>query len=205
MEIPNIMKVFLGLIAIVFMGVVFYFVKWKTPIDKKAAALQNLQSISAEMQEVENKKAEIPRLRDNLREKERELQTVIQQELTPESEKEFVPSYLADVEKLIEQQRARMADPDFVLTSINPEGDSKGSSVSSLSSYPVRTFQMNLTGRYATIIDFLRQLGALKLKRLVTVSKLSLSGSPDKDSYSKSPVLTVQLPVSVYLRKDGSN
>jgi len=52
----------------------------------------------------------------------------------------------------------------------------------------------------------LRQLGALKLKRLVTVSKLNLSRTAgiDKKDYAKSPILTITMPISVYLRKEGN-
>ena len=97
-----------------------------------------------------------------------------------------------------------MNDPDFIITAMTPESKTDSSSVNVLSSYPARSFQMSLTGRYTTVIDFLRQLGALKLKRLVTISKLSLTGAPDSKNYSKSPKLTITMPISVYLRKEGN-
>jgi Tfp pilus assembly protein PilO len=207
MEIPNFMKIFITLIIILFMGGIFYALQWRGPIDEKKQAEQQIETLNQELQTVLSQKEEIPKLQAQIREKEAELQATIQQELTPESETDFVPSYMADVEKLVEAQRIRMNDPDFIITAMTPESNSdNSSSVKVLSSYPARSFQMSLTGRYTTIIDFLRQLGALKLKRLVTVSKLNLSRTAgiDKKDYAKSPILTITMPISVYLRKEGN-
>lgn len=54
---------------------------------------------------------------------------------------------------------------------------------------------MQLTGRYGTIIDFLRQRGALKLKRVVTISRMSLSLSNDVEP-GQSPTLSVSMPMN---------
>lgn len=65
-----------------------------------------------------------------------------------------------------------------------------------------RTFDMTMKGRYNTLIYFLDQLGQLKLKRLVTISRIGLSpaaaGGP-----GISPVLSINLPIKAYLRKGG--
>jgi len=203
MEIPNIMKIFIGLIVIVFMVAIFWLTSWQN-YDKEIKAKEaDITNIKNEIVEINKQKEEIPKLEAEIANLERTLQATIQQELTPESETDFVPSYMADVEKLVEQQRIRMNDPDFIITAMTPEAKSDAS-VEALSAYPARSFQMSLTGRYTTVIDFLRQLGALKLKRLVTISRLSLSGSPDGTNYSRSPKLTITMPISVYLRKEGN-
>jgi Tfp pilus assembly protein PilO len=204
MEIPNFMKIFIGLIIIVFMVAIFWLTSWKTHADNIKKYDGELTQVNSEIEKVVAQKQKIPGLKTQISELERELQATIQQELTPESETDFVPSYMADVEKLVEQQRIRMNDPDFIITSMTPEKSDNSSSVNVLSSYPARSFQMTLTGRYTTVIDFLRQLGALKLKRLVTISKLTLTGSFDKDNYYRSPMLTITMPISVYLRKEGN-
>lgn len=205
MEIPNFMKIFIGLIIIVFMVAIFWATSWRTPIEAANNADKEIKEVNDKIADVNRQKAEIPQLEAEITKLNQELQATIQQELTPESETDFVPSYMADVEKLVEQQRIRMNDPDFIITAMTPEGKSDSqSSPSVLSSYPARSFQMSLTGRYTTVIDFLRQLGALKLKRLVTVSKLTLSGSPNSENYSQSPMLTITMPISVYLRKEGN-
>jgi Tfp pilus assembly protein PilO len=205
MEIPNVMKIFIGIIIIVFMVAIFWLTSWQK-IDKDIdAQVSQLNKINDDIKQAEKDKEEIKALEVKLANKKLELDANIQQKLTPESETDFVPSYMADVEKLVEQQRMRMNDPDFIITAMTPEtkSDSNSSVNNVLASYPARSFQMSLTGRYTTVIDFLKQLGALKLKRLVTVSKLTLSGSPDKDNYSKSPMLTITMPISVYLRKES--
>ena len=206
MEIPNIMKIFIGIIVIVFMVAIFWLTSWQKTTKDIDTQNEQIKTIDGQIQQAIKDKEEIKGLEDKLAKKKLELDANIQQKLTPESETDFVPSYMADVEKLVEQQRIRMNDPDFIITAMTPEtkSDSNSSVNNVLASYPARSFQMSLTGRYTTVIDFLKQLGALKLKRLVTVSKLTLSGSPDKDNYSKSPMLTITMPISVYLRKEGN-
>ncbi|CAN0431204.1 unnamed protein product [Phaeothamnion confervicola] len=55
-----------------------------------------------------------------------------------------------------------------------------------------------MTGKYSTLIDFLYQLGAMKLDRLVTINKISLS--PNKIEGNASPVLTIAMPVTAYMK-----
>jgi Tfp pilus assembly protein PilO len=55
-----------------------------------------------------------------------------------------------------------------------------------------------MTGKYSTVIDFLYQLGAMKLDRLVTINRLSLS--PSKSEGNASPVLTVSMPITAYMK-----
>ena len=200
------MKIFIGIIVIVFMVAIFWLTSWQKTTKDIDTLNEQIKTIEGLIQQAIKDKEEIKGLEDKLAKKKLELDANIQQKLTPESETDFVPSYMADVEKLVEQQRIRMNDPDFIITAMTPEtkSDSNSSVNNVLASYPARSFQMSLTGRYTTVIDFLKQLGALKLKRLVTVSKLTLSGSPDKDNYSKSPMLTITMPISVYLRKEGN-
>ena len=217
MEVPNFMKIFIGLIIIVFMVAIFWLTSWKTlqkDIDdigyldaKTNVATGKFKDIKEKLDKYNGDLTKKQELENEIAKLKRDIEVSIQQQLTSESEAEFVPSYMADVEKLVEHQRIRMNDPDFIITSMTPEkSGSNSSSVDVLASYPARSFQMQLTGRYTTIIDFLRQLGALKLKRLVTVSKLTLAGSPNngKDDYFKSPMLTITMPISVYLRKEGN-
>ena len=206
MEIPNIMKIFIGIIVIVFMVAIFWLTSWQKTTKDIDTQNEQIKTIDGQIQQAIKDKEEIKGLEDKLAKKKLELDANIQQKLTPESETDFVPSYMADVEKLVEQQRIRMNDPDFIITAMTPDtkSDSSSSVNNVLASYPARSFQMSLTGRYTTVIDFLKQLGALKLKRLVTISKLSLTGAPDSKNYSKSPKLTITMPISVYLRKEGN-
>ena len=73
-----------------------------------------------------------------------------------------------------------------------------------LKKFPTRTFQMTMRGRYATLIEFLYQLGDLRLERLVTINKIALTpDGSDKKSGGKSPVLTIQIPITAYMREGG--
>lgn len=202
------LKLFLGLIAILIMAVVFYFVDWKGKFEMLESVKTEITKQETELQKIKQEKEELPKIQDRNRQLQAELRAVIQEQLTPESESEFVPAYIADIERLVEQQRSRMGDPDFIVESLTPDAGSsanKENAPSALSDYPTRGFQMQLSGRYASVVDFLRQLGALKLKRLVTVSKISLTPKGSSKNYSESPVLNVTLPITVYLRKDGGN
>lgn len=207
MGLPAPMKVALAFFIILMIAGGFWLFDWKA----KDEAIQNLNTeIIAEKDKyagIQQKLAQRSVEEERYRKLQADLQAVIQEQLTPESESEFVPSYIADIERLVEQQRARMGDPSFIITSLTPESSAKkNDGIPVLAGYPTRGFQMQLTGRYSTVIDFLRQLGALKLKRLVTVSNIKLSGGvgQGKDvNYAESPALNVTLPITVYLRSGG--
>jgi len=70
-----------------------------------------------------------------------------------------------------------------------------------LKSFPTRVLNMSMRGKYATLIDFLYQLGALKLERLVTIDKIALS--PADKSTAGSPTLTITIPITAYMRQGG--
>ena len=202
MSLPAPMKLFIGAIIVVLMGVGFYLVQWKPTYEQITSNKLKVSDQEGEIANLNRQKEEYPKVLDENNKLKVELQNVIQSQLTPESESEFVPSYIADIEKLVEQQRARMGDPDFQVVSLTPENNVKSSGPQVLAGYPTRGFQMSLTGRYASVIDFLRQLSALKLKRLVTVSKINLAPTGSKENYYESPVLSITLPITVYLRED---
>ncbi len=71
-----------------------------------------------------------------------------------------------------------------------------------LQGFPTRVFAMEMTGRYQTLVEFLYQLGALELDRLVTINEISLKPSASEDG--SSPVLSITIPITAYLRQ-GSN
>jgi hypothetical protein len=58
---------------------------------------------------------------------------------------------------------------------------------------------MTMTAKYPTLVDFLYELGALELDRLVTINQISLSPGPSEGGGS--PVLTVTIPITAYLRQ----
>jgi Tfp pilus assembly protein PilO len=210
MTLPTPMKIVLAIFIIILIGLGFWLVDWQ----KKTAEIKQLESTytgkQAELDKAQAQVKALPQETQRKKDLERQLKEVISEQLTPETESEFVPSYIADVERLVDQEKVRMNDPDFQITSLTPgalttvggakkEGEAAGPSA--LAGYPTRTFQMQLTGRYPSVIDFLRQLGALKLKRLVTINRLTLS--PSGDITKGSPPLSVTMPITAYLRQGG--
>lgn len=204
---PQATKFIIGLILIAAIVGGFWLVNWKTQNENLKSLQTELQTKQVELDNANRQKETLASLKEDNAKLIAQLNSVIQEQLTAESESEFVPSYIADVERLVEQQRARMGDPDFIVESLDPgtEDSNKDNAPEALAGYPTRGFQMSLTGRYATVVDFLRQLGALKLKRLVTVSRINLTLKGTPEDYSKSPVLNVTLPITVYMRKESGN
>ena len=72
-----------------------------------------------------------------------------------------------------------------------------------LQGFPTRVFAMDMTGRYSTLIEFLYQLGALELDRLVTINEISLSPTGGNEDGGP-PTLKITIPITAYLRQ-GSN
>lgn len=70
-----------------------------------------------------------------------------------------------------------------------------------LQGFPTRVFDMNMTGRYSTLVKFLYQLGALELDRLVTINKISLAPDSKSKNLGGTPVLNVTIPITAYLRQ----
>lgn len=199
MCIPNPMKVVIALCVIVLTGFGFYCADWQ----KKMATTQMLAHTSAEKAdelEVYTKMAmELPAEKKRNEQLARELAGIIRTQLAPEKGADFVPAYMADIEKLVENVKMKMGDRNFLITVLNPGAASKEANDGYLSDCPRKSFQLQLSGRYGTVVDFLRQLGELKLRRLVTIDRLSLSPSAEVRS-GQSPTLSVAMPMTAYLR-----
>ncbi len=202
MTLPTPMKIVIALFVIVLIGLGFWLIDWQ----KKSAEIRQL-SLTLTQREQEHERClsltnALPRETERKKELARQLREVVQEQLPTERQKEIVASYIADIETLVYLQRTRMNDPDFQITSITPgpstntTGKSEGGDI--LKDYPTRTFQMQFVGRYSSVVDFLRQLGALKLKRLVTINRITLS--PSGDLSHGSPPLAVGMPITAYLR-----
>ncbi len=72
-----------------------------------------------------------------------------------------------------------------------------------LQGFPTRVFAMEMTGKYSTLVEFLYQLGALELDRLVTINEISLRPKGENEG-GGSPTLSITIPITAYLRQ-GSN
>lgn len=129
--------------------------------------------------------------------------------------KDFIPSFLTDIEKLAKEERQSTHDASFRVTSISPgavQNTTPATPASGASKPETKTasatpqsgktvIQLNFTGRYNTIVDFLQQLANFKLNKLVTVQKISLG--PQSAEPGLSPTLTVNMPFEVYMLAKG--
>jgi Tfp pilus assembly protein PilO len=209
MIFPASLKIACAVLIIMLIGAGFWLTDWQ----KKSAEIRQLQALEkTKTAELDNNRAAaraLPGETEKKKSLERELRAVVQQELSAESRETFIPSYISDVERLVALERSHMEDPDFQISSLSPgalkepeatKGDTRDEGRRAAALCPTCVFKMQFSGRYLTLIDFLRELGALKLKRLVTISRISLSPSGAAGGIG-SPVLDIQMPVMAYLRQ----
>jgi Tfp pilus assembly protein PilO len=222
MTITTPMKIVFALLVIILIGLGFWVMDWQ----KKVSDMKQLDTTLSQKDEEFKKNEELvkalPEEMKRKEELEKSLRSIIKEQFTAETEQEFVPSYLIDIEDLVIEEQKRMNDSDFTLLSLTPGGlvvssvakeekkvgeaakaeESKAQTPTALGGYPTRTFQMSMKGKYATLIDFLHQMGALKLRRLVTINRIALSPG-GKSLEGMSPVLNINIPVTAYLRQGG--
>lgn len=136
--------------------------------------------------------------------------------------KDFIPSFLTDIERMTREERATVNDPSFQVTTITPgsvtqegpaqnagkpaaPGEKKEEPKPAAAAGQLQSgksvIQLNFTGRFDTIVDFLQQLGNFKLNKLVTVQRISLS--PQGTTPGLSPTLSVTMPFEVYMLGGG--
>jgi len=210
------MKVVLAFVLIVVIGLGFWVLDWQKKIGEIKQMDISLQQKEEQYQKAQQMVADLPKELERKETLTKSLQSLIREQIAPEPLEVFVPAYLTSIEDLIISEKTKMKDNSFSLTSISPgalvttttnakpkaeDQSQKPEGGDALKGYPTRTFQMSMKGRYTTLIDFLYQLGALKLKRLVTIERISLT--PGETKPGQSPVLTINMPVTAYLWQGG--
>lgn len=210
------MKLIIAIIAILLIGAGFYMFDWSEKWERKKAAEAALAQKQEELKALQEAIKELPVLQQQVRDKQAELNKVLQSKISNESADEFVGNYLREVERLVVDQQKATNDYTFIIKSISPSGAQQTQGPGgnnqpagpapeqpeALASFQTRVFSMSMTGKYSTIVDFLYQLGAMKLDRLVTINSLRLSKGASEGGGS--PTLTVELPITAYL-KTGTN
>jgi len=224
MNITNPVKILLTIIIIALIGAVFYFTNYQVKIKEIKTLEADLKAKETRLADVKNQVRDLPNLiaeRDRLKV---ENEALLQGKLVPEETKDFVPNYLSQIETLIKEIRVKTGDESFDITEIRPGAESveqpaqkqdaktdpaaqkqtqqQAEAEAVFASFPKRTFEMTMKGRYNTLIEFLTQIGDLKLKRLVTINRIGLSPGEAKESNS-SPVLNITIPVTAYLKQGG--
>lgn len=225
MNITNPIKILLTIIIIALIGAVFYFTSYQAKIKEIKTLEGDFKAKETRLVDVKNQVKDLPNLiaeRDRLK---MENEALLQGKLVPEETKDFVPNYLSQIETLIKEIRIKTGDESFDITEVRPGAESleqspqkqadknepeaqkqaqkQAEAEAVFAAFPKRTFEMTMKGRYNTLIEFLTQLGDLKLKRLVTINRIGLSPGEVKDSNS-SPILTITIPVTAYLKQGGS-
>lgn len=224
------MKIFIALIVIGLILAGFWFMDYQQKYTEIQQLDQNLKQSEEKLASSKAKLQDLPRLTEEMQALERELQSLIASKFTNEDPELFVANYIADIERLVLAQQQATGDSTFSIDSIQPgqmqttatpdsgdganqanqpggqgappaQPDAAGQAPEALQGFPTRVFSMTMTGHYGTLVDFLYQLGALKLDRLVTINKISLS--PAKDKGSAGDTLNIQIPITAYLRQGG--
>lgn len=221
MTINTPVKIVVALLAIVLIVVMFWMFDWQgktKDIEQNAATIAELSDKLAEQQKLVQ---DLPALTQEKAELEQELARVVQTNLVPEKAELFVANYIKEIEKLTIEEAFRTGDDSFEIISITPGAltaqTSNGTDAEKadaaaadegvdatpdvLKQFPTRMFQMTMKGRYSTLIEFLNQLGDLRLERLVTINKIALQPADNKDGGN--PVLTIQIPITAYMRQGG--
>ena len=211
MTVNGPIKLVVASVLIICIVVLFWMFDWQKKqkeIEEKTGEIPQLQ---VKLDEQKKLVEDLPALTKEKNDLEKKLQEVMQTNLVPEKPEMFVANYLKEIEKMISEENYRLGDESFEILSIAPgaltgqaapgggEGGEEGSEI--LKQFPTRVFQMSMRGRYSTIIEFLYQLGDLRLERLVTINSISLT--PGNSDGTRSPVLSIQMPITAYMKQGG--
>ncbi len=203
------MKIVVAVVIIFLVGMGFYLLDYQ----KKFSEIKQLnETLKAKQDQYQTNKARIAKLPKQIAEKERltaELNALIQEKLPKEDAMIFVPKFIEAMEELVAYERKVTGDKSMEVISITPgrleppaarSGEDKGEP-KALIMFPRQPFQVNIKAKYGTVIHFLHQLAALKLQRLVTINKITLSPAQAPE-YGKSPTLNVSIPMMAYLNEE---
>lgn len=216
MSLTTPMKIIIAFILIALIGAGFYLLDWQAKFQERDSQKKALEEARQKLEKIKQDIAALPELTRQMEEKEKELNALVSSKMSQEDPQLFVANYIAEIERMVVGQQEATGDYDFDILSITPGASTAPTPAPSggngtaapegggaqapeaLQGFPTRVFQMSMTGRYATFVDFLYQLGALKLDRLVTINKITIS--PGKTGDGDSPILSVQIPITAYMK-----
>lgn len=211
MTLTNPMKVILALVIIVLIGLGFWLLDWQKKQNEIAQLDKKLQERQDKLRQSKELVKALPKLTKEKEVLEKQLNAVLTTDLPKEKPEVFVANFIRDIESLVLTERQRTGDRSFEILSVTPgamtsqaapgtEGGDEMETPESLKQFPTRMFQMSMRGRYITLIDFLYQLGALQLERLVTINKIALAPAGKTEGGGR-PVLSITIPITAYLRQ----
>lgn len=223
MTLTTPMKIILALVIIVLIGLGFWLLDWQQKQDELRTVRQQKTDLEQKLATNKDLVKDLPVLTKRKAELEDKLKQVVQTNLVPEKAELFVANYIREIESLVLSERTQMDDPSFEILSITPgalttqtpaEGAAPAGGAAAapaaadtgtpeaLKSFPTRMFQMSMKGKYATLVHFLYQLGALRLERLVTINKIALAPVGTTEGQA-SPTLSITIPITAYMRQGG--
>ncbi len=110
--------------------------------------------------------------------------------------KDFVPSYLEDIEKLFKDIRLSLHDWDFEIQNISigqPQAGGEGTA------YTTYLMQMNFAGQLETLQYFLKSLSDKeKFKKLVVVNNIQMSPGKSSKERGEYQMLNFVVPLMAY-------
>lgn len=215
-KISNSVKIFLTIIVIILIGVGFYYTSYQGKFVQIKKLNEDIQAKNQQLEKERKDVEEIPKLREKRDQLQRKLEALVREKIGSESSKDFVPNYLVQIERMVQEVKTSTSDPSLNLLSLKPGGavevavpgqtkpeeaksQEQAQVPTALAKFPTRGFDMTMEGRYSTLIYFLQQLGEMKLKRLVTIDRISLSPKETKPGIS--PVLSINIPVTAYMNQ----
>jgi Tfp pilus assembly protein PilO len=217
MSLTTPMKIIIAFILIGLIGAGFYLLDWQAKFNERDNQKKQLEEANQKLAKIKEDIKALPELTKQMEDKERELNALVSSKMSQEDPQLFVANYIAEIERMVVAQQEATQDYDFDIQSITPGAQANAAPAAgekapaagapggeaatpeALQGFPTRVFQMQMTARYSTLVDFLYQLGALKLDRLVTINKISLSPNT-KGEGGESPVLSVQIPITAYMK-----
>lgn len=160
--------------SILLLGGGFYVFDWSDRYQRREAAGAALLEREDHWRLLQTAIAEFPRLQQERRHKQNELNQAMASSGSLEKDDDMVANYLVEVEK-----RASGLN----ILSVTPAASSERT----------RVFTLSMRGSYANLVDFLYELSARRLDRVVTINSLHLGKGQGGD-------LTIDLPITAYPR-----
>lgn len=214
MSLTNPMKVLITSVVVAIIGLGFWMLDWQ---GKQQTLRQTADTLKGKIDEREGLKHDLrgidKLMQDNITLKSA-LKDAVQAGIEPENPQQFVANYITQCCDLIARVKREDGDNTFALQGLTPgttsnvtptpaarkeeKTDKSSEAPEALRQYPTRTFAMQMTGRYETVVDFLDRLGHLQMRRLVTVNRITLSPQTDV-TRGGSPTLGIQIPLTAYL------
>jgi hypothetical protein len=194
----NIAIRILVLVIVVFLS---GFLSWQynyVPVNKNKSewesSLNDLKNYKNKVEDIKNRFTEV----QDILNKYEELNKVLQGTTSSNQKQGFISLTLKNIEKIINEVRDQTKDKDFKLSNINfgSIGSRTIGGNDNVAGISIKSTEitMALTGKYSTIIYFLKQLSDQgKVGNLIRIK--SVSFSPSNVEVGKSPSLSINLTI----------